>query len=107
MRMRPLTTCFVAYPSNIPAKGDAIESAVEILNCGGVVEVTSWRGLAVSGRPIIGTICERIKQSDILIADIPNLNPNVLFELGYAIANRKRLWLIFNPQVSGAKVLFD
>jgi hypothetical protein len=63
--------------------------------------------LAVTGRPIIGTICEEIRKSDLLIADITNLNPNVLFELGFAATQPKRLWLIFNPKVAGAKVLFD
>ena len=105
--MAQVPKCFVAYPSNIPGKGDAIESAVETLNAGAVVHATSWKSLAVSGRPIIGAICEEIRLSAILIADITNLNPNVLFELGYSIALRKRLFLIFNDQVAGAKVLFD
>lgn len=99
--------CFVAYPSSLPSKGDAIEAAVADLNQGQVVEVKSWVSLAVSGRPIIGAICEQIRNSDLLIADITNLNPNVLFELGYALTQPKRLWLIFNPNVAGAKVLFD
>lgn len=72
-----------------------------------MVQATSWTSLAVTGRPIIGTICEEIRKSDLLIADITNLNPNVLFELGFAVTQPKRLWLIFNPKVAGAKVLFD
>jgi hypothetical protein len=105
--MSSIPKCFVAFPSTLPSKGDAIEAAVTELNDGAVVKVTSWTSLAVSGRPIIGTICEQIQSSDLLIADITNLNPNVLFELGYAITQRKRLWLIFNPRVAGAKTLFD
>jgi hypothetical protein len=99
--------CFVAYPSTLPAKGDAIEMAVTELNAGGLMRVKSWISLAISGRPVIGAICQEIRTCDILIADVTNLNPNVLFELGYAITQRKRLWLLFNPQVAGAKVLFD
>jgi hypothetical protein len=99
--------CFVAYPSSLPAKGDAIEMAVAELNSGGLVRVTSWTSLAINGRPVIGAICQEIDRSGILIADVTNLNPNVLFEIGYAIARRKRLWLLFNPQVAGAKLLFD
>jgi hypothetical protein len=99
--------CFVAYPSSLPAKGDAIEAAVSDLNQGGVVSATSWTSLGVTGRPIIGAICEEIRKSDLVIADITNLNPNVLFELGYAATQPKRLWLTFNPNVAGAKVLFD
>jgi hypothetical protein len=91
----------------LPGKGDAIEAAVEELNQGEVVRAKSWTSLAVSGRPIIGAICDEIRNSDLLIADITNLNPNVLFELGFALTQAKRLWLVFNPKVSGAKVLFD
>jgi hypothetical protein len=99
--------CFVAYASSLPSKGDAIEAAVATLNQGAIVQATSWVSLAVTGRPIIGAICDEIRKSDLLIADITNLNPNVLFELGFAVTQPKRLWLIFNPSVKGAKVLFD
>jgi hypothetical protein len=105
--MSKLPKCFVAYSSNLPGKGDSIETAVAELNKGGMVEVISWVSLAISGRPIIQTICDEIESSDLIIGDITNLNPNVLFELGFAITKRKHLWLIFNPKVVGAKVLFD
>lgn len=105
--MEPGPKCFVAYPSAIPGRGDAIEEAVTQLNQGAIVQAKSWAGLAVTGRPIIGAICEEIRNSDLLIADITNLNPNVLFELGFALTQPKRLWLLFNPKVAGAKVLFD
>ncbi|MDP9052207.1 MAG: hypothetical protein M3O31_16030 [Acidobacteriota bacterium] len=98
---------FVAYPSALPGHGDAIEAAVKELNSGSVVTATSWTSLAITGRPIIGTICEEIQHSELLIADITNLNPNVLFELGYAITQRKRVWPIFNDRVAGSKRLFD
>jgi len=105
METRP--KCFVAYASSLPSRGDAIEAAVAELNQGQVVQAISWTSLAVSGRPIIGAICDEIRNSDLLIADITNLNPNVLFELGFALTQPKRLWLIFNPKVAGAKFLFD
>lgn len=99
--------CFVAYASNLPGKGDAIETAVSELNQGGMVEVTSWTSLGITGRPIISAICDEIRKSALVIADITNLNPNVLFELGFAVTQNKRLFLLFNPNVHGAKVLFD
>ncbi|HEV2578827.1 MAG TPA: hypothetical protein VGU25_16605 [Acidobacteriaceae bacterium] len=97
----------MAYPSDLPGKGESIETAIDEINNGGVALLKSWTSLAVTGRPIIASICEQINNSDITIADITNLNPNVLFELGYSISKRKRLWLLFNPKVCGAKVLFD
>lgn len=107
LTMDSCTKCFIAYASSLPGKGDAIEAAARELSQGGVVEAKSWTSLAVTGRPIIGAICEEIRRSDLLIADITNLNPNVLFELGFAVTLPKRLWLVFNPKVAGAKVLFD
>jgi hypothetical protein len=105
--MTALPRCFVAYPSDLPAKGDAIETAIAELNATSLMDVKSWTAMAIGGRPVISAICEEIKNCDLLMADITNLNPTVLFELGYAITQRKRLWLLFNPQVVGAKVLFD
>jgi hypothetical protein len=90
MIMETCPKCFVAYASSLPSKGDAIEAAVAELNQGEVVQAKSWASLAVSGRPIIGAICEEIRNSDLLIADITNLNPNVLFELGFALTQPKR-----------------
>ncbi len=72
-----------------------------------MVEVTSWTSLGITGRPIISAICDEIRNSALVIADITNLNPNVLFELGFAVTQNKRLFLLFNPNVHGAKVLFD
>jgi hypothetical protein len=35
----------------------------------------------------------------------PNgLNPNVLFELGYALAHRKRIWILLDTEIEKAKM---
>lgn len=43
---------------------------------------------------IVSEICKKIKNCDFFCADITQLNPNVLFEIGYAIARNKRIWLV-------------
>lgn len=35
------------------------------------------------------------------------LNPNVLFELAYAVAHRKRIWLLLDVAIEKAKLEFD
>jgi hypothetical protein len=38
---------------------------------------------------------------------LTGLNPNVLFELGYAVAHRKRIWLLLDVAIEKAKLEFD
>ncbi|MGD0225499.1 MAG: hypothetical protein ABSF71_24490 [Terriglobia bacterium] len=99
--------CFVAYPSTPADRAESVEKAIWEIDAGGVVDIIGWKGLMVSGRAVIGAICEEIKNRQILIADVTGLNPNVLFELGYAIAHKKRVWLLFNPHIERAKIDFD
>jgi hypothetical protein len=72
-----------------------------------VVDAIGWKSLTVSGRVVISAICDEIKNCQIFIADVTGLNPNVLFELGYAITHRRRIWLLLNPQIERAKADFD
>lgn len=99
--------CFVAYPSLPPDRAETIEKSIDGLNAGGVVDVIGWKNLGVGGRVVISAICDEIKNCQIFIADITGLNPNVLFELGYAIAHRRRIWLLLNPRIDRAKADFD
>src|ERR1700690_1165908 len=85
-------SCFVAYPSSPPDRVETIEAAIKDIHAGGVVDIIGWKKLAVSGRLMIGPICHEIANRDIFVADVTGLNPNVLFELGYAIAHRRRIW---------------
>ncbi|MGA7158793.1 MAG: hypothetical protein WBY53_18250 [Acidobacteriaceae bacterium] len=99
--------CFVAYTSQIPGGGDAIEHAIELLNASDQVTVKGWKSLSIGGSLIIDTICNEIRQCDLFIADVTTLNANVLFELGFAIALGKRIWPLFDPAVAGARADFD
>ncbi|HEV2438239.1 MAG TPA: hypothetical protein VG077_19790 [Verrucomicrobiae bacterium] len=52
---------------------------------------------------------EAIGSSEIFIADLTGLRPNVMIELGYALNHQgtKRLVLMFNPMAGADKVPFD
>lgn len=99
--------CFVAYPSSPTDRAESIETAIREIHAGGVVDIIGWTSLAVSGRIVIGAICDEIKSRQMFIADVTGLNPNVLFELGYAIAHKKRVWLLLNPLIDRARVNWD
>lgn len=105
--MEALTKCFVAYPSAPAARAETVERAIELISNTGVVEIKGWRSLFAGGRPIITRISEEIRDCQCFIADLTGLNPNVLFELGYAIAHRKRIWLLLDTAIERAKLDFD
>ena len=95
-------TAFLAYASGMPAFEETIENAVDRLNKSNAVEILSWNKLQIGGRILIASICDEIDQRDIFIADITKLNPNVLFELGYAIAKNRRIWLMLDGGIDQA-----
>ncbi|UOB17494.1 P-loop ATPase, Sll1717 family [Abyssalbus ytuae] len=90
-----MQTGFFAYGSQIPSSGECIEEAIKIINNDdNDVKIESWRNLKVSGSLIISNILASINKSDFFCADLTGLNDNVLFEIGYALAKGKPLYLI-------------
>lgn len=57
------------------------------------VPVTTWQELEVGGRLIIGRITDAICAARVTVAELGGMNSNVLFEVGYALAQRKGLCL--------------
>ncbi len=86
---------FFAFPSQHEHLVETIESSIAQINStiGDVVVLRSWRSLAVGGRVIIREICEAIDECELFLCDLTHLNHNVLFELGYAVAKDKRIWI--------------
>jgi hypothetical protein len=98
---------FVAYPSAAISRSESIEEAIRAIQGGEIVDIIGWKELSVGGRLIIGAVCDEIRKRELFIADVTGLNPNVLFELGYAIAHQKRIWLLFDPNIEKAKADFE
>jgi hypothetical protein len=95
---------FVAYPSQVPQLGHAIEAAVqESKHSGGGIDVESWPQLDIAGSFIIDRILEKIDASDFVVVDITRLNFNVMFEAGYAIGRGKRLLPTLNLALQPAR----
>ena len=101
-----MTKGFFAYPSD-PSIIEIIKNAINSINGAGVVEITGWEKLKISGLSVINVICEHINESELFLADLTRLNPNVLFELGYAIAKNKRIILFLDTSIEKSKNIFD
>ncbi len=100
-------TGFFAYPSTPPSVGETIRDAIEEINRRGGITLFSWENLRLGGRVIIDTICENIVERDLFLADLTYLNPNVLFELGFAIARKKKVWLSLDSSITRARRDFE
>ena len=98
---------FFAYPSSVQNSKESIHHAVPKLNKNGLVSIKLWEACSPGGNFIINTICHAIDEAELFFADLTGLNPNVMFELGYAIAHNKRIWLIFDDSYTDAKKMFN
>ena len=98
---------FFAYPSSRPTLGESIRKAVRELNAGGEVKIQTWEECKTGGKFIIDIICNTIDEAELFFADLTGFNANVMFELGYAIARDKRIWLIIDMSYPKVKKMFD
>src|ERR1017187_3859362 len=89
---------FFAYPSRADI-AEVIKNGVAKINETGIVQLKTWESCRVGGKLIIGEICREINAADIFCADLTGLNHNVMFELGFAIARNKRIWLAVDTTV--------
>jgi hypothetical protein len=58
-----------------------------------IASLIRWESLSVNGRMIPSEVFKAIDDCQALLADVTALNPNVLYEIGYAIGKGKRIWL--------------
>lgn len=101
-----MKTGFFAYSSKLASCGQSIEPAIQEINDGGVTKLQSWKEFDINGIFIIDPILYAIDQADYFCADLTGLNDNVLFELGYAIAKRKPLWLLLDSSITKAQTRY-
>lgn len=100
-------SAFFAYPSNPSTCGESIATFIRTLREKAILGITPWTECRIGGRVVIQTICERINALPLFFADLTGANPNVMFELGYAIASNKRVWLILDESYLEAKRRFE
>jgi hypothetical protein len=85
---------FFAYPSSPAIVGETIEQAISNLRGkSGILDVQSWRETDIAGRFIADQVLEKISGRAAFIADVTQLNFNVAYEVGFALAKEKRVVL--------------
>lgn len=88
---------FVAYASNPNLLGETIEAGLErYARRHGSGKFGSWVENDIAGRFLVDPILARIEGADCVVADVSTLNFNVTYEIGYAIASKKRVILTRN-----------
>lgn len=86
---------FFAFPSNLEDRVKIIDGAIAKINKeSNLLHITAWKDTEKNNSRIITNILDSIRKADFFVADISGLNPNVLFEAGFAFANRKPTLLV-------------
>ena len=106
MMENTIPQAFFAYPSRSPLE-EAIHDSVSELNEKKQVKIKTWEECEIGGTVIIDTICDAIDEAELFLADLTGLNANVMFELGYALACGKRIWLILDDSYTEQQNMFE
>jgi hypothetical protein len=101
------TGVFYAYPARPAALGETINNAITDLRqrpeiSGAEVRFYPWPDLHVGGKKLLAEITAAITRHDIFAADLTYANANVAFELGFSIAQFKRLWISLDVSIADA-----
>lgn len=100
-------TGLIAYPAEPPEIGTLIKAARNSLGKTSRTQgLETWEESDIPGRFIATEVLEKICDGNILVADITKLNFNVVFEIGYAIGSRKRVYLVRNDALDISTDIF-
>jgi hypothetical protein len=105
--MKKAVEGFFAYPSHPISITEVMKGAIEEINCSPEIKIISWKECRVGGKIVIETLCRKIDQSDIFLADVTGINQNVMFELGYAIGKKKRIWIVLDVTLSESRKEYE
>lgn len=97
---------FLGYDQQPPVNRATLHDAARSLGDAHDYPTTSWEDLRIGGQVVIGRITAEIDASEIALFDLTTLNPNVLFELGYAIAKRRRVGILLESGSTDAVELY-
>src|SRR5690606_23960842 len=101
-----MITCFYAFASN-PAIQLIIMEAIESINKQNLpVKVIGWPSEPASGSHILSKVTSGINKAHVFLCDLTEINANVLFELGYAIATEKPIWITIDDSLYEEEALY-
>jgi hypothetical protein len=95
-------SAFFAYPTSPPSRSETMREAARKIAATGVVATSTWEDLRVTGSLVIDTVLGAIDEATVFVCEVTSLNPNVMFELGYAIGTGKRIWPLYDEADSTA-----
>lgn len=95
------STAFYAYPAGNRIVVDAITGAVE-LSKSEQLALKPWQKMQIFGFKLDDLIRDEITEADALVGDITHPNPNVFYELGFAIAKGKPIIPTVNAALEGS-----
>lgn len=99
------STCdvFFAYPGSPPLLTETMREAARKIGERTELSVRTWEELRVDGRLIIGEVLRAIDSASTVVAEVTDLNSNVLFEIGYALAADKHVVLCLDTSDAQAR----
>jgi hypothetical protein len=94
---------FFAYALKPEATSETVALAAKSLDDRTHLSATTWQNLQVTGRLVVPEVAAAIDRADLVCCELGTLSPNVLFELGYAIAKEKAAWILLDNTDTDAK----
>ncbi len=93
---------FVAYSSRMAALASMVVEGTQRASAARKdVFFQPWEFNDIAGTPLISPIIEGIDESPFVVADVTFLNPNVVYEIGYAIGRKRRMFLVRHRSTVG------
>jgi hypothetical protein len=97
---------FFAYPSEPAIVGESIEQAIgNLRDKSGITSVHSWRENDIAGHFIADQVLQKISDYEVFTADVTQMNFNVTYEMGFALAKGKRVVLTRHKGVTPQRPL--
>lgn len=91
---------FIAYPFNPREVRDTVAATIaKLKQLRPSLVLQPWEANDVPGRCLVDPILDKIRDSDYIVADISQLNFNVIYEIGFSIGKLKRVVLIKNKNL--------
>lgn len=101
-----MDSAFVAYSSKDKNVATIVASAVSRANAQSrAVRYMPWEMNDIAGHPLSSPILDGIESSAFIVADITQLNLNVVYEVGYAIGSKRRAFLVRHRDTEGDRRL--
>ncbi len=96
-------SAFVAYTGRDKALSKVIFNGISKANAVDAcpTRYEPWEYNDIAGTHLLSPILEGIDASPFVVADITYLNPNVVYEIGFAIGRKKKVLLIRNSDYEG------